>query len=632
MLTSASATELSQSLMDDPRGHGMFPAHFFRFATAILVLHTGILLHTETAVHAGQSNSLMDLSTDGTLLACSNRDSGTVTIVDLRTGKVKSEIDVGKHPEGVTFIGDSHQVAVAVYADDVIRILNADQGTITASIDVLDEPYSVITSPDGTRLYATLEYPGQVIEIDPAQRKVLKSIPVGKLVRGLALKPSGQLLVSEYQTGIVKAVDLNSQKVVDEWKGSAQENLARQIAVHPTWDKAYLPLQQSMTDVQHGAGSIFPYLSIIDTASAEGKRRKRVQMDSFYRVYVVANPWEVAISPNGKTLYIVFSGTNDMFVCNLIGDNYREVEFAALLRIGANPRAVKVSPDNRHFYIYNALDFTVDEYSTRTNEKERSITITKWPGTEEVLLGKKLFYSANSPMSMQRWISCSSCHPDGDSDGRTWQQPEGLRNTQALFGMQWTHPIHWSADRDEVQDFEHTIRSPLMQGRGLIRGRVNDSLGEPNAGKSKELDALAAYANSHPFKLSPYSKQGLSDSAKRGKELFFNSTVGCATCHSTAVYTDQKMHNVGTGNDDPTELIGPTFDTPTLLGVYRTAPYLHHGKAETLEEVLTTCNPEDKHGKTSHLTSDEIKDLVEFMKALPYELPDEMKTQSLSVR
>jgi cytochrome c peroxidase len=67
--------------------------------------------------------------------------------------------------------------------------------------------------------------------------------------------------------------------------------------------------------------------------------------------------------------------------------------------------------------------------------------------------------------------------------------------------------------------------------------------------------------------------------------------------------------------------MGPKYDTPTLLGVYRQTAYLHHGKAKTLREVLTAFNKEDKHGKTSHLKSNEIDDLVEFLKALPYETP-----------
>jgi len=108
--------------------------------------------------------------------------------------------------------------------------------------------------------------------------------------------------------------------------------------------------------------------------------------------------------------------------------------------------------------------------------------------------------------------------------------------------------------------------------------------------------------------------------------LFFNKEVGCARCHSGPYYTDSRLqkpfnlHDVGTG-DDPTEKIGPKYDTPTLLGIYRTPPYLHHGKAKTLRDVLITCNKEDKHGKTSHLRPSEIDDLVDFLKSLPYETP-----------
>lgn len=582
---------------------------------------TLLFIGTVGACQGGVSNSLMDLSADGRLLACSNRDSGTVTIVELPAMTKKFEVSVGLHPEGVSFIGKSHRLAVAVYGDDVIRWIDADQGTVVGSLDVADEPYSIISNPEGTRLWATLEYPGEVIAIDPEKREVIKAEVVGSFPRGLARTPGGTLLITEYLTGIVKAVNAETLAVSDEWKGSSQDNLARQIIAHPTRNKAYLPMQRSLTNVSHGAGSIFPYLAIVDTDEKAGTRRKRIQMDSFRGTYVVANPWEVTLSPDGNRLVILFSGTNDLFVCNVLEDDYLEIEFRKLLRTGWNPRAARISPDGQTCYIYNALDFNIDAFSMVDFSPAGRVEVTRWNKGEELLLGKRLFYTANPPMTSQRWISCSSCHPDGDADGRTWQQPEGLRNTQALAGLKETHPIHWSADRDEVQDFEHTIRSPLMQGRGLIRGRVNDSLGKPNAGLSEELDAMAAYANSHKFRLSPHSKNGLSPAAQRGKELFFSQATACATCHSGPALTDRQMHNVGTGHDDQSELIGPTFDTPTLVGVYRTAPYLHHGKAATLLEVFTKYNLRDEHGRTSQLSEDQLADLVEYLKALPYELP-----------
>jgi len=80
-----------------------------------------------------------------------------------------------------------------------------------------------------------------------------------------------------------------------------------------------------------------------------------------------------------------------------------------------------------------------------------------------------------------------------------------------------------------------------------------------------------------------------------------------------------KTHDVGTGKDLDKD---QRFDTPTLVEIWRTAPYLYDGRAYTIEEVLTTFNPGDKHGVTSNLTEAEIKDLssekaVKNMSELP---------------
>jgi cytochrome c peroxidase len=206
-----------------------------------------------------------------------------------------------------------------------------------------------------------------------------------------------------------------------------------------------------------------------------------------------------------------------------------------------------------------------------------------------------------------------------------------------LMGLAHTHPLHWSADRDESQDFEYTIRGKLMQGRGLASGRLaprkgfepGAELDEKMAGRSKDLDALALYTNSFQPRLSPHipAPGKLSESAERGKTLFASAEVGCAKCHSGPYYTDSSLkrpynlHDVGTAGDDPAEKMGPKFDTPTLLAVYRNTEFLHHGKAKSLRDVLTTFNPKDQHGKTSHLKPAEIDDLVAFLKSLPYETP-----------
>jgi hypothetical protein len=281
-------------------------------------------------------------------------------------------------------------------------------------------------------------------------------------------------------------------------------------------------------------------------------------------------------------------------------------------------------------------------------QKLATISVCSPPKSPEWVRGKILFITARPPMTSRLWIACSSCHPDGAHDGRTWQQPEGLRNTTSLFGMAHTHPLHWSADRDEAQDFEFTIRSKLMQGFGLApgnklafkKGFEKVELTVKTSGLSKDLDALAIYCNSFDFVLSPHitAPGKLTAPAERGKSLFFRADVGCAKCHTGAYYTDSSLkqpynlHDVGTGNDDPTEKMGPKYDTPTLLGIYRTAPYLHHGKAKTLRDVLTTHNKGDKHGKTGQLNAAEIDDLVEFLKSLPYETPPDVTPNTVEHR
>lgn len=587
------------------------------------------------SVSAGTSNSLMDISSDGAMLACSNRDSGTVTFVNLTTNKVLREVKVGHKPEGVSFIGDSHELAVAIYDDDSIVFVDGDSGKRRATVDVFDEPYGVVSTRDGSRLYVTLEYPGQVVEIDSRNAKITRTFSAGAFPRGIALtSDESQILICEYLTATIRAIDRKSGELVDEWPGSSTDNLARQLVVHPKRPKAYLTFIRSKVTAHQGAGSIFPYVGIADLVDSEDSRRKRMPLDSVFGTRVTANPWEVAISPNGRQLFIVFSGTDDVFVCDTIDDDYRELKLAKYITTGHNPRAVRVSPDGTRFFVYNALDFEVVVFDAKSLRQTDRISVTKNPLSPEVLEGKILFYTALPPMTSQRWISCSSCHPDGQPDGRTWHNPEGLRQTPPLHGLAYTHPQHWSADRDETQDFEHTIRGPLMGGRGLHKGRLNKPLGATNRGLSKSLDALAAYTNSHKFTLSPYAKNGLSPAAERGRKLFYSKQTKCAECHNGPFLTDSqsgkpsRRHDVGTGTVDKSETMGTSYDTPTLLGLYRSAPYLHHGMAASLRDVLTTQNAGDKHGVTSQLSEREVDDLVAFLKSLPYEQPEPLAEEA----
>lgn len=598
--------------------------------------------------HAGTSNSLMDLSPDGKRLAAANSDNASVTIVDTAGKKALDEIRVGDKPQGVSWIGDTAKVAVTIYDEKAVVFVDSQTGKVIKKLEVAAEPYGIVADKEGRRGWVTHEYPGLVSELDLEKMVVIRTFNAGSFPRGIALNPEeSRLYVTEFYTGILHAIDIATGRVVDSWKGHSTDNLCRNVVLHPRRPKAYVPHIRSMVTVNHGAGSIFPQLSICDLRPGKEARRTSIGMDTFNSVYVVTNPWEAAIAPDGKRFYIIYAGTNDMNVCRVIDDDYKEIEgLGGAVTIGQNPRAVRVSPDSKTVYIYNAMDFSVSIHDADMRRLGQ-VAVCSPPKTPEWVRGKILFNTARAPMTSQRWIACSSCHPDGHHDARVWQQPEGKRKTTALFGMAHTHPLHWSADRDEAQDFEFTIRSRLMQGQGLYRGPIRGKRGfekaeldEKLSGKSKDLDAMAIYCNSFDFTLSPHVAAAgkLSPAAARGKEVFFNKEVGCASCHSGPYYSDSRLlkpfnlHDVGTGNDDPTEKMGPKYDTPTLLGIYRTAPFLHHGKAKTLLEVLTVFNKQDRHGKTSHLQGSQLEDLVEFLKSLPYEPPPAVTPNTVEYR
>jgi YVTN family beta-propeller protein len=608
-----------------------------------------VLLSAGTAF-GGSSNSLMDVSPDGRRLLVANSDNGTVTVVDAEARKVLHEIPVGDKPEGVTWIGPGPLAAVTVYRDDAVVFLDTAEGKVIDRLAVADEPYGIVATRDGRRAYVTHEYPGTVSEIDLASRTVLRQMKAGRMVRGLALSPDEKrLYVTEFYSARLIALDLHSGKVVDSWQGQGTDNLSRNVVIHPRRPKAYLPHIRSKITFIHGAGSIFPHLTVYDLVPPNGsERRTSFALDTYNGVYIVTNPWEAALSPDGKRIYTIYAGTNDMNVSDVIDDDYKEIaRVGYAVGVGQNPRAVRVSPDGRLVYIDNALDFRLSVHDAATMKVLARIKLCDPPKSPEWVRGKVLFSTANRPLTSRRWIACASCHADGHSDGRVWHNPEGLRKTPAFFGLAHTHPLHWSADRDEVQDFEYTIRGRLMQGPGLLEGSLKPKQGfhpteleEDLAGRSKDLDALAIYCNSFEFTLSPNipAPGKLSAAAQRGKALFESAAIGCASCHSGPYYTDSSLkkpfnlHDVGTGNDDASEKIGPKYDTPTLLGVYRTAPYLHHGKAPTLRDVLTSCNKADKHGKTSHLKDGEIDDLVAFLESLPYEKPPAQTPNTVKYR
>jgi cytochrome c peroxidase len=134
---------------------------------------------------------------------------------------------------------------------------------------------------------------------------------------------------------------------------------------------------------------------------------------------------------------------------------------------------------------------------------------------------------------------------------------------------------------------------------------------------TKQPEEVASSINEYLKSLkpvpSPYLVHGKpSDAAQRGKKLFIRA--GCVDCHVPGLYTDLRPHDVGTraSYDRPAD----KFYTPTLIEVWRTAPYLHDGSAAIMRDVVTTRNPHDEHGETSKLSQQDIDDLCTYVLSL----------------
>jgi hypothetical protein len=241
-------------------------------------------------------------------------------------------------------------------------------------------------------------------------------------------------------------------------------------------------------------------------------------------------------------------------------------------------------------------------------------------------------------MSQEGYLSCASCHFDGFEDGRIWDftdRGEGFRNTISLLGRRGAGHgrVHWSANFDEIHDFETAIRQNQAGGGFLpdelyFEGTRSEPLGDPKAGLSPDLDALVAYVESLvAVNRSPFRNPDgtLTEPAEAGKQTF--ERLECGACHAGADFTDSsegELHDVGTLKESSGSRLGGSLegiDTPTLLGIWETAPYLHDGSAPTLRDVLTTENPSDAHGAVSTLASEELDELIAYLEQIDGDPP-----------
>ncbi|HKR63750.1 MAG TPA: glutaminyl-peptide cyclotransferase [Thermoanaerobaculia bacterium] len=544
------------------------------------------LLVAVSAVLAISRSAPIAVTQNGGRVVVANPDSQSVSVVE--DAKV-AEVRLGATPQTLALLGNR---AFVTTREGRVFVVDLDAQRVIASARVGTELFGIAS--DGARLFVSDYGAAAVRVLDAESLQPIASIATEEYPRGVTFADDA-VYVTHLRTGRVSVIDATTLTVARVLATEADGNLAQSVTIAN--GRAYVP--QTRANASNPGllfdTTVFPVVSAIDLATGTSERFVLDEIDK-----PVNMPTDAVVTSSGK-LYVVNAGSNDVSVIALA-----QKKKAAHVAVGANPRGIALSTDERTVYVTNALDGTVSFIDTATDAVVRTVPVTSIPLAPHVLNGKILFHSsAIETLAQDKWISCATCHFEGGTDGRTWIFRDGPRNTTALYGVLQTLPMHWSGDLDELQDVESTIRN-VQAGTGLAHGEMNCTpscdTAPPNRGRSQDLDDLAAYMTSleAPHRELPQNA--------RGAALFASS--GCASCHTAPLYTDRKKHDVGTGTS-ARERKGSSFDTPSLRGVFDTAPYLHDGSVATLEELLAT------HGNAV-LSASERKDLAEFLRSIPF--------------
>ncbi len=552
------------------------------------------------------SQSSKPLATTGELLVTVNADSDSVTLVDLAGAQGLTEIAVGNDPRMVAVTPDRTRALVTLRGDNALAVIDLELKALENVYPVGHMPFGVVT--DGRRAFVSCFADDQVAVVDLESGDVIYRLDVLDAPAGLAL--SGEwLLLTHFYSGQVTALNvLRTPVVVGSVNVEQDGNLASSIVLSPDGMRAYIPQTRTglaLVSLQY-MQDWFPVVSVLDVAAMAGDRAARLTVSEFD---VAANmPADVAFAPDGDALYVVLAGSDSVLAVDQADSSH------AWIPVGANPRGIVAAGDRA--YVLNALDGTVTVIDTAEKRAVDEIRVTNLPLESELLRGKVLFHRAAGPFMSDGAVSCATCHFDGGADSRTWINfRSGPRNTPALGAVGDLPPYNWAGDMAELHDtIEDQIRN-VMLGDGLIvvDGEFDPTAQRVDAGRSADLDALAAYIASLEPWPSPYREAdgSLSESAERGMRLFMSGAPNCG-CHTPPLYSDGLQHNLS-GVVFSLERYG-AFDTPTLRGLWATAPYMHDGVALTLEHVLSRTDP--VNSVAGNLTEQQLADLIAFLLSL----------------
>ncbi len=603
---------------------------------------TGLTLCAGAATYL--SPEYVAVAPGGKMMYVTAATSGKLLVFDIAGGKVSAEWPLKCDPSGVAVAADGTIYVTGGGVEGVLLKLGA-QGKVLAKVETGHTPMAPVVSQDGATVYVLNRFNNNVTAFDAATMKARASVPVLREPHAAVLGAGGKLLfvvnhlpacraTDDVVAASVSVIDTSANKVVKNIllpngstgvRGIGASPDGKFIYVTHTFGRYQLPTTQLERGWMNTAG-----LSVFN-----GETGDYVNTALLDDVDLgAANPWGVTVSQDGKTLIVTHAGTREISVIDReafharlekaaknekvtevtksANDVPNDLSFLVTIRRriklgGDGPRGVTMVGDTVYTPLYYADALATVKLSDAVAKPNQialgaPVDLSK----DRVRRGEVLWNDGAA--CFQQWQSCASCHPDGRVDGLNWDLVnDGIGNPKQGKNLIYTHLTPPTMVTGIRPDLQACNRKGLTHIQFVVRPE-EDGL------------CLDAYTMSLKPVPSPYLVNGsLSKAAKKGAKLY--KKAGCAECHPTSkdgpdnerLYTNLKKYDLGlgVGNEE-----GREFDTPTLAEVWRTAPYLYDGRALTMEEVLTTCNPKGSHGTTKDLKPEELKALAEYVLSL----------------
>lgn len=576
---------------------------------------SGAAYHTPVAVA---------VTADGRWVATANRDSCTVSLVDVALGSVVDEIVVGRRPISVAARSDNQLVAVASESGDLVLLgIAADRLTETGRVHLGFEPHGVAVSPDGGTAWVALAAGARVVAVDLVSGEISASIDTAPLPRFVALSPAGDCVAVASAGGGEIAIIETLGRTIHSRHPFKGLNLG-QPAFTPDGQTLYFPFTYdgggytSPGDIRRGwvTGSRIGKLLL----GPGGGTLQGLTLDVSGRA--VGDVLGLAIVDNGGTLLVSAGGTHELLRLDTTqGLPWTQISGAEVmdrglaadasrfrrLDLGGRPLGLAVAGASGTVFVANGLEDTVQEIRAAGPDVVRTISVAggREPTEAEALArrGEAIFHDARR--SLDQWYSCHSCHWEGGGNTVTFDTLNdgsvgSYKTVLPLWHLADTGPWTWHGWQEDLT--------------AAVRKSMIDTMqAQPPA--DEDVAALEAYLADLPAPPSPFrdADGGLSAAATRGRDLFASSRAGCNECHGGRWFDGPGIHDVGLIRPSDRH---PGFSPPLLVGLFRKTIFLHNGKAKSLRDVLAGPHSPEAVSGLAPLSETELEDLVAYLRSL----------------